>query len=671
MKVVNDLDQLAVNTIRTLAMDAVQRANSGHPGTPMALAPVAHVIFDRILRHAPTNPDLPDRDRFVLSVGHASMLLYGTLHLQGYDVSLEDIRNFRQLHSSCAGHPEFGECPGVETTTGPLGQGVANSVGMAIAKRRAAHLFNRPGHELFDWQVVALCGDGDLMEGVAAEAASLAGHLRLSELTWVYDANRITIEGDTDLAFTEDVGARFVACGWAVETVEDANDLGALTAALERARARDDRPSLVIVRSHIAFGSPSMQDKCDAHGAPLGEEEIRRTKEVYGWDPDAHFLVPTELEETRRQARERGEKLEAAWNEKLARYREAFPEDAANLDLFLAGELPAGWDADLPVFPADPKGQAGRAAFGKALNAVAPKVPWMMGGSADLGSSNKTTINGAPSFLADRPDGRNLHFGVREHAMGAIANGMALSGLRAFTGTFFVFSDYMRPAIRMAALMKLPVTFVFTHDSIGVGEDGPTHQPIEHLPSLRAMPGLVVLRPGDANEAVEAWRYCLEETERPVALLLSRQNHPTLDRTRYAAAEGLQRGAYVLADSTEDGVPDLILIGSGSELGLVVEAYETLVAEGRRVRAVSMPSWEIFDRQDSAYREAVLPAAVEARVAIEAASTFGWERHVGRFGVAIGHDDFGASAPGSVLFREFGLTAEAVAAAGRALLGED
>jgi transketolase len=669
VEVVNDLDQLAVNTIRTLSMDAVQAANSGHPGTPMALAPVSHVIFDRILRHAPQDPDLPNRDRFVLSVGHASMLLYATLHLQGYDVSLDDIRQFRQLHASCAGHPEFGECPGVETTTGPLGQGVANSVGMAIAKRRLAHLFNRPGHELFDWQVIALCGDGDLMEGISAEAASLAGHLALSDLTWVYDANRITIEGDTDLAFTENVAMRFQACGWAVERVPDANDRDALEAALSMARDRQDQPTLVIVESRIAWGSPNKENTSGAHGAPLGEDEIRATKEVYGWDPDAQFLVPEELKSSLAQrAHDRGAKLIEDWNRKLDAYREAHPELATQLDLVLAGELPANWDAELPVFPADPKGMAGRAAFGKALNASAGAIPWLMGGSADLGSSNKTVINGEASFLADRPGGRNLHFGVREHAMGAIANGMVLSGLKAYTGTFFVFSDYMRPSMRLAALMELPVAFVFTHDSIGVGEDGPTHQPIEHLPSLRAMPGLDVMRPGDANEAVEAWRYAVEQDERPVTLLFSRQNHPTLDRERYASAEGLHRGAYVLADSTEEGNPDLILIASGSELGVAVEAYETLVADGVAARVVSMPCWELFERQDAAYRDAVFPDEVGARVSIEAAATFGWERYVGRSGIAIGHDDFGASAPGAELFREFGLTTEALVEAARSLI---
>ncbi|MCB9833882.1 MAG: transketolase [Planctomycetes bacterium] len=663
------LEKTTIDTIRTLAMDAVQAANSGHPGTPMALAPVIYTIWSRFLRHDPARPELPDRDRFVLSLGHASMLLYGTLHLSGYDLPLDQIRNFRQLGSACAGHPEYRHCPGVETTTGPLGAGLGNSVGMAIAQRRLAAAFNRPGHELFRHRVVALCGDGDMMEGVAMEAASLAGHLGLSNLVWVYDDNRITIEGDTSLAFSEDVGARMKAMGWEVSWVPDANDVEALAAALAASGATGGRPHLVIVRSHIAYGAPNLQDQADAHGAPLGEEEVKLAKAAYGWDPEARFLVPEEAKAAfSGRCRERGAALAADWDQRLAAYRAAFPEEAALLDRHLAGELPEGWDADLPVFEPSPKGMAGRAASGKVINAVAGRIPWMMGGSADLGPSNKTSIAGGGSFEAGRPAGRNLHFGVREHAMGAIANGMALSGLRAYTGTFFVFSDYMRPAHRLAGLMKLPVIWVFTHDSIGVGEDGPTHQPIEHLAALRAVPGIDVVRPGDANEVVEAWRCALASKDRPTAIVLSRQDHPTFDRDRMGAAAGLARGAYVLCPSRKE-IPDVILIGTGTELQLAVRAAEELAADGVDARVVSMPCQEAFLRQDPVYRESVLPEDCRARVAVEAGTSFGWERFVGRRGAIVAHDDFGASAPGKVLFEHFGFTVAAVVAAAREQLG--
>ncbi|MEE9391559.1 MAG: transketolase [Planctomycetota bacterium] len=662
--------KLAIDTIRTLSMDAVQAANSGHPGTPMALAPVMYRIWDHFLQHHPADPDFPNRDRFVLSVGHASMLLYSTLHLTGYDLSLDDIKSFRQLHSPCAGHPEFGECPGVETTTGPLGQGCGNTVGMAIAQKHLAARYNRPGHDVVTWRTIALCGDGDLMEGVTSEAASLAGHLGLDNLVWVYDDNSITIEGSTDLAFGENVQGRFEAYGWQVLNVADANDLDALDEALESAEAVMGAPVLIIVKSHIGYGAPNKQDTSDAHGAPLGVEEIAAAKKFYGWDPDKTFYVPTEVKDSMtNRAMARGKELVMEWEGKMQAYRTAHPELAAEFEAFLAGDLPEGWDSELPTFAADAKGMAGRGAFGQALNASAGKVPWLMGGSADLASSNKTNIKGEKSFLKGQYDGRNMHFGVREHAMGSIANGMALAGLRAYTGTFFVFSDYMRPAHRLSGLMELPVIYVYTHDSIGVGEDGPTHQPIEHLPSLRAIPNLDVIRPGDANEVVEAWRCALEVDDHPVALLLSRQAHPTLDRDVYGASAGLQHGAYVLADNAE-GEPDVILIGSGSELGCVVEAYERLDKEGVKVRAVSMPCWEIFERQDAAYREGVLPPKVRARVAIEAASPFGWERYVGLDGCVIGREGFGASAPGAVLFEHFKINADAVVEAAHELLAD-
>ena len=652
--------QAMIDTIRTLSMDAVQRANSGHPGAPMGIAPVAWILWDRFMRHNPENPLWPNRDRFVLSAGHASMLLYSLLHLCGYDVTLDDIRDFRQLHGKCAGHPELGLTPGVEMTTGPLGQGLATSVGLAVAEKWLAAHFNRPGFEIVDYRVYAIAGDGCMMEGVSSEAASLAGHLGLDNLVWIYDSNGITIEGSTDLTFGEDVEARFRAYGWAVRHAGDANDLEGVNGALEETGLERGRPSLIIVDSHIAFGSPGKQDSADSHGAPLGEEEVRATKLVYGWDPDRTFHVPDEAREYGALAAERGRALEEAWRLGFSEYEKVHPELARRFRAMQNRELPEGWDAGLPVFPADAKGVATRSASGKVLNAVASGVPWLMGGSADLGPSNKTWIDGSGPFGSDNREGRNFHFGVREHVMGAIANGLALSGLRPYAGTFFVFSDYMRPAIRMSCLMGQPVIYVFTHDSIGVGEDGPTHQPIEHIASLRAIPNLDVIRPADANETAAAWRHAMGLTDRPAALILSRQALPTIDRTQYAPAEGALRGGYVLADP--EGAPDVILIGTGSEVWICLEAASRLSEEGIKARVVSMPCWSLFDRQDVAYREEVLPAGLQARVAVEAGVTFGWERYTGGLdrGAVVGIDRFGASAPAVDLRKEYGMTVEHV-----------
>jgi transketolase len=656
-----DLDLLAINTIRTLSMDAVQRANSGHPGTAMAMAPVMHVLWQRYIRHNPANPDWPNRDRFVLSAGHASMLLYSVLHLNGYGITLDDIKNFRQLRSKCAGHPEYGLAPGVETTTGPLGQGVANSVGMAIAERWFAATFNRPGHEIVGYKVFALCGDGCMMEGVSGEAASLAGHLGLGNLIWIYDNNHITIEGNTALAFTEDVATRFMAYDWNVHRVGDANDLDLLTHALDTAAKETQQPTLIIVDSHIAYGSPNKQDTSGAHGEPLGEEEIRLTKQRYGWNPDWQFHIPEEVRgHVGDRAVSRGKAIEAEWNEKLNAYAKAYPDLARRWIQMQNRDLPPGWDSAVPTFPADAKGVAGRDASGKVLNAIAAKVPWLIGGSADLTPSTKTRIAEGGDFQRDAYGGRNLHFGVREHAMGAILNGMALSKLRPFGSGFLIFSDYCRPALRLAALMEQPVLYIFTHDSIGVGEDGPTHQPIEHLASLRAIPHLDVVRPADANEVAVAWRYIMQTTDRPIALILSRQALPTLDRARYASADGLLKGGYVLADSA--GTPEVILMGTGSEVQLCVGAYEQLTKEGIKARVVSLPCWSLFERQGDAYWDSVLPPSVRARVAVEAASSFGWRRYTGRGdeGAIIARRDFGASAPIKELLKEFGFTVDMV-----------
>ena len=671
------IDQLCINTLRTLAMDAVQQANSGHPGTPMALAPVAYTLWRQFLKYDPEDAAWPDRDRFVLSNGHASMLLYGLLHLAGVKdaqgqpaVSLDDIKQFRQLDSKCPGHPEYGLTTGVETTTGPLGQGCGNSVGMAMAERWLAKHFNRPGFTLFDYDVYAFCGDGDMMEGISSEAASLAGHLMLGNLCWIYDNNRITIEGGTELAFSDDVAARFLAYGWNVERVGDANDIQRIAEALGRFKTARTVPTLIIVDSHIGFGAPHKQDTAAAHGEPLGAEEIRLAKRSYGWPEDAQFLVPEGVKEYFDAGLgQRGRDARADWLSLMQAYRAEHPDLAAQLDQMQKGEPPQGWDADLPVFEADAKGLATRDSGGKALNAIAARYPWMIGGAADLSPSTKTnlTFEGAGSFEADNYGARNLHFGIREHAMGAIVNGLAVSKLRGYGASFLIFSDYMKPSIRLAALMELPAVHVFTHDSIGLGEDGPTHQSVEQLAGLRAIPGLVVLRPADANEVVEAWRTIIELRRQPALLVLTRQALPTLDRTRYAAAAGLARGAYVLADA-KPGAPEVILIGTGSEVSACVAAYETLEQQGVAVRLVSMPSWELFEQQDQAYRDSVLPPAVTARVSVEAGSVLGWDRYAGYSGAKLGMRSFGASAPIKDLMARFGFTPDHVVAAAKAQL---
>lgn len=680
---VKQLEQLAINTIRTLSMDAVQAADSGHPGTPMALAPVAYVLFNDVLRYDPAAPTWPNRDRFVLSCGHASMLLYSVLHLAGVRrrgkccqeddelaVTLQEIRRFRQLGSRCPGHPEFGHATGVETTTGPLGQGVANSVGMAIAGYWLAEQFNRPAFDLFGYNVFALCSDGDLMEGIGSEAASLAGHLRLGNLCWIYDDNKITIEGSTSLAFSEEVRRRFEAYGWNVLEVDNANDLDALRAALRTFQQTADAPTLIIVSSVIAWGAPNKANTADAHGAPLGSQEVRLAKQNYGWPENETFLVPEQVRRLFEQGiGRRGKELSDAWYAMWEQYQEAYPDLAEQLHQMIHHKLPADWDAEIPEFPADAKGTASRNASGKVLNAVAQRVPWLLGGSADLAPSNKTLLSfdGAASFDAENRRGRNLHYGVREHAMAAVSNGMALCGLRPYAGTFFVFSDYLRPALRLSALMGLPVIYVFTHDSIGVGEDGPTHQPVEHLAALRAIPNLVVFRPADANEVAAGYRVALEATSQPTALVLTRQNLPTLDRGEFASADGARKGGYVLADSRA-GQPQVILIGTGSEVALCVEAYRQLAAEGVAARVVSMPSWELFDAQPQEYRNAVLPPDVTCRIGVEAGVSLGWEKYLGLQGRFIGMSGFGASAPYQQLYEHFGITAQRIVAEAKALL---
>jgi transketolase len=678
------MTQLAINTIRTLSIDAVQQAKSGHPGTPMALAPLVYTIWNRVMRFDPQDPIWPNRDRFVLSNGHASMLLWSVLHLtrtQAVDadyenlghpsVSLDDIRHFRQLNSRAPGHPEYHWVSGVETTTGPLGQGVATSVGMGIAQKWLTNRYNRPGFEIFDYNIYAVCGDGCLMEGVASEAASLAGHLGLDNLCWIYDNNHITIEGKTRITFTEDVEARFLAYGWNVLRVGDANDIERIEHAIDIFHKTSDRPTFIVLDSHIGYGSPHRQDTAAAHGEPLGEDEVRLVKKFYGWPEDAKFLVPDGVyEHFAAGIGARGAKARQQWTDLFAAYRAKYPELATEIEQMQRRELPAGWDRNLPVFPADPKGIAGRDASAKVLNVLAQNIPWFLGGSADLGPSNKTTLNyeGAGDFQAESPGGKNLHFGIREHAMAATVNGLSLSKLRAFGATFFIFSDYARPAIRLSALMELPTIFVFTHDAMGDGEDGPTHQPVEQLASLRAIPGLVTLRPGDANEVVEAYRYVMQLRHEPAVLALSRQALLTIDRSKYAPASGVSRGAYVLADASR-GNPEVILIASGSEVSLVVEAHEKLVAEGIRSRVISMPSWDIFEHQPQEYQDEVLPPKVTARVAVEQASTFGWERYVGATGRIIGMKTFGASAPLKELQRKFGFEPDHVAAAAKELLG--
>ena len=678
------LDQLCVNTIRTLSIDAVQQARSGHPGTPMALAPLIYTIWNRAMRFDPQDPIWPNRDRFVLSNGHASMLLWSALHLTRtcavnaeyetlgqQSVTLDDIRRFRQLASKAPGHPEYHWVSGVETTTGPLGQGVATSVGMAMAEKWLASQYNRPGFEIFDYNIYAVCGDGCLMEGVASEAASLAAHLGLDNLCWVYDNNHITIEGSTRLAFTEDVAARFMAYGWNVLRVGDANDIDRIEHALDIFRKTKGRPTFIVLDTHIGYGSPNKQDTAAAHGEPLGDEEVRLTKRSYGWPEDEKFLVPDGVyDHFAAGVGARGASVRRNWTVLFNSYRSQFPELANQIELMQRRELAAGWDRDLPVFPADTKGIAGREASGQVLNVLARNIPWFLGGSADLGPSNKTTLtfSGAGDFEVNNPGGKNLHFGIREHAMAAIVNGLSLSKVRAFGATFFIFSDYARPAIRLAALMELPAIFVFTHDAMGDGEDGPTHQPVEQLASLRAIPGLITLRPGDANEVVEAYRYVMQLRHQPAALVFTRQPLATLDRSKYAPASGVAHGAYVLADSP-GGNPEVIIIASGSEVGLAVEAHEKLLAEGILSRVVSMPSWEIFDHQTQEYRESVLPSNVKARVAVEQASTFGWERYVGPSGQIIGMKTFGASAPLKELQRKFGFEPDHVIAAARKQLG--
>ncbi|OKO85076.1 transketolase [Bradyrhizobium sp. AS23.2] len=666
-----ELDQLAINTIRTLSIDAVQAASSGHPGTPMALAPLVYTLWNRVMRFDPQDPIWPGRDRFVLSNGHASMLLWSILYLTRtqavnaeYEtlgkpaVTLEDIRHFRQLGSHAPGHPEYHLVSGVETTTGPLGQGIATSVGMAIAQRWLAARYNKPDLGIFDYHIYAVCGDGCLMEGVGSEAASLAGHLGLDNLCWIYDNNHITIEGSTRLAFTEDVAVRFAGYGWNILRVGDANDIAGIEQALTTFRETNGRPTLVILDSHIGYGSPHRHDTAAAHGEPLGVEEIKLTKRAYGWPEDSNFLVPDHvLEHFASGVGVRGATARRKWQELFVDYRSKYPELATEIDQMQQRGLPAGWDRNLPSFPADPKGLAGREASGKVLNVLAQNIPWLVGGSADLGPSTKTllTFEGAGDVQAATPGGKNLHFGIREHAMAAILNGLALSKLRPFGASFLIFSDYARPAIRLAALMELPVLFVFTHDAMGDGEDGPTHQPVEHLASMRAMPGLTLFRPGDANEVVEAYRYIMQLRHRPALLALSRQPLPTLDRSKYAPASGVARGAYVLADPAE-GKPDMILIATGSELHLAAEAHERLGLEGIRSRVVSMPSWDVFECETQEYRDAVLPPEITARVAIEQASTFGWERYVGKAGRVLGMHTFGASAPLKALQQEFGFT---------------
>jgi len=660
----NETDRICINTIRTLSMDAVQKARSGHPGAPMGLAPAAHVLWTRILKHNPKNPSWINRDRFVLSGGHASMLLYSLLHLTGYDMSLDDLENFRQWGSKTPGHPEYGHTPGVETTTGPLGQGFANAIGMAMAERHLAAAFNRPGHEIIDHHTFVICGDGDMMEGVSAEAASLAGHLGLGKLVVIYDDNGISIEGSTKITFTEDVSLRFEAYHWHIEQVDDGNDLEAIEKALRVAQAESGRPSLIVLRTHIAFGSPNKQDSASAHGEPLGEEEVVLTKKNLGCPESECFYVPDQTLRCCDDCVTRGQAFEEAWRQKFSAYQAVYPELAVRLLDAVCGRLPDGWDLDLPIFAGGPIST--RAASGQALNKIAEKIPQLIGGSADLAPSNNTLIKTSHDFQKNSYDGRNIRFGVREHAMAAIVSGMALhKGLRPYCGTFLVFADYMRPAIRLAAIMKLPVIYVFTHDSIAVGEDGPTHQPVEQIASLRAIPGLTVIRPADATETVHAWRLAVSIADGPVALILTRQAVPLLTADAPCARDGIQKGAYILADSER---PDIILIGTGSEVHLAMEAKAHLEQEGISVRVVNMPSWELFEKAPEAYKDAVLPQQATARLAVEAGISMGWERYVGAGGKVIGMTGFGSSAPGGVLLEKFGFTAAAVAEKARSLL---
>ncbi len=674
-----DLQTLAINTIRTLSMDGVQAANSGHPGTPMALAPVTYSLWNQFLNYDPANPQWMARDRFVLSCGHASMLLYSILHLAGVSkldengqptdgpaVSLEDIRNFRQLHSPCAGHPEYGYAAGIETTTGPLGQGLGNSLGMAIAGKWLAATYDRPGFELFGFDTYTICSDGDIMEGIGCEAASLAGHLKLSNLCWVYDDNEITIEGRTELAFSEDVEGRFKSLGWHVVTVEDANDVAAIDAAYQSFKDCTDKPTLIILKSIIGWGAPNKQDTSGAHGSPLGDEEIKLAKQNYGWPEDEKFLVPGEvMEHFKNNLAKQGAESYKAWQAKFDEYRSKFPEEAAQLDAMQADELPAGWESNLPEFPADEKGMATRVSSGKVLNAVAKGIPFFIGGSADLAGSNKSNNDDpeAGHFGADEYSGRNFHFGIREHVMAAACNGMSLSGIRAYGATFFVFTDYCRPSIRLSSIMHQPVLYIMTHDSIGLGEDGPTHQPVEHMAACRAIPGVLTMRPAEANEVSACYNAALSDSKRPTVMVLSRQNLPTLDRSKYASADGATKGGYILLDT--DGTPDAILMASGSEVQICLDAAELLAKDGVKARVVSMPCFELFEDQPQSYRDEVLPPAVTNRVACEAGIKMGWEGYLGSAGTFIGMDSFGASAPAEELYEHFGLTAEKVAAAAK------
>ena len=679
------LDQLCINTIRTLSIDAVQKANSGHPGAPMGLAPVVFSLWQYFLNYDPADPHWPNRDRFVLSAGHASMLLYSTLHLAGVKavnakgevqkelaVSLDQIKRFRQLDSLTPGHPESHLTTGVETTTGPLGQGVANSVGMAIAGKWLASNFNKPGFDLFGFRVYAVCGDGDMMEGPAAEAASLAGHLQLGNLCWIYDHNHVTLDGPASWSFSEDVMTRFIGYGWNVTRVADANDLQQLSRAYKYFQEHNDQPTLIVVDSHIGYGSPHKQDSFEAHGEPLGEAEVKLVKENYGWPVDAQFLVPDGVyAHFQEGVGTRGSQNNAKWKSLFSEYAKKFPDLADHIVRMQKHELPDGWDKNLPTFAADPKGMATRESSGKVLNVLAKNIPWMIGGSADLAKSNKTnlTFEGAGEFFPEEYEGRNIHYGVREHGMGAATNGITISGLRGFAATFFNFSDYMRASMRLAALMEIPVLFIFTHDSIGLGEDGPTHQPIEQLAGFRAMPNMLVMRPGDANEVVEAYRAVLPHTEGPTTLVFSRQSVPTLDRTKYASAAGVAKGAYVLADA-DGGKPDVILMATGSELQWAVGAYEKLKGEGIKARVVSMPCWQLFEKQDAAYKESVLPSSVTARVSVEMAATLGWDRYVGPKGKMIGMHTFGASAPLKDVLKKFGFDTDTVVAAAKQVLGK-
>ncbi len=665
----NDLQNNAINTIRFLSADAVQQANSGHPGLPMGAAAMAYTLWTRHLRHSPHDPKWPNRDRFVLSGGHGSMLLYSLLHLTGYDLPLDEIKKFRQWDSITPGHPEFGLTPGVESTTGPLGQGFANGVGMAIAEAHLAAEFNTPEYTLVDHYTYALVTDGDLMEGVSSEAASLAGHLQLSKLIYLYDDNHISIDGSTDLAFTEERMARFAAYGWHTQKVENGNDVEAVDAAIKAAKA-DPRPSIIAVRTTIGFGLPTRAGTAKAHGEAPGDEELNNAKQALGWPLEPRFLIPGDVLEFFREAANFGEELELDWQSRLREYEKAYPDKAAEFKRRTATELPEGWEASLPVFPADPKGMASRVASGKTLNALINVLPELIGGSADLAPSNNTILLGIPDFQKDSHEGRNLRFGVREHAMGSIVNGMAYhGGVRSYGATFLVFSDYMRPPIRLSALSHLSSIWIYTHDSVGLGEDGPTHQPVEHLAALRAIPNLTVIRPGDANETVHAWRMALSRTNGPTALILTRQNLPTLDRSIYADASNLEKGAYVLADLGK-GKPQLILMASGSEVGLIVEAGAKLAADGLKVRLVSVPSWELFEAQDAAYRESVLPPGVRARLAVEAGINMGWDRFVGESGGMISLEHYGASAPGNIVLEQFGFTVDNVAAKARELLSK-